>query len=296
LALLEQKRSRILEDINGSKQLSNILEMIADMVSLKLDCAPCWCELADGAKVGNCPPEPNSLRITKTNIAARSGPPLGALLAALAPETQATTRETEALGNGARLATLAIETRRLYSDLRRRSEFDLLTDIYNRFSLHKRLDVLIEEARQSGSIFGLIYIDLDKFKPINDTYGHRVGDLFLQEVARRMSCKLLGGDMMARLGGDEFAALVSLHNGRFDLDKIVARLEHCFADPFIVEEHVLEGSASIGVAVYPEDGTTKDNLLNAADAAMYAAKNLRKQFSAKREGNEEPAPADQRGA
>jgi len=273
LALLEQKRSRILEDINGSKQLSNILEMIADMVSLKLDCAPCWCELADGAKLGNCPPVLAGLRIVSVKIAARSGPPLGSLLAALAPEAQPTSRETEALGNGARLATLAIETRRLYSDLRRRSEFDLLTDIYNRFSLHKRLDVMIEEARQSGSIFGLIYIDLDKFKPINDTYGHHVGDLFLQEVAKRMSSQLLGGDMMARLGGDEFAALVSLHNGRFDLEKIVARLEHCFVDPFIIEEHVLMGSASIGVAVYPEDGTTKDNLLNAADAAMYAVKN-----------------------
>jgi diguanylate cyclase (GGDEF)-like protein len=273
LALLEQKRSRILEDINGSKQLSNILEMITEMVSLKMDCIPCWCELADGARLGNYPPESDDLRIVSVNIAARSGPPLGKILAAVAPETQPTTRETEALGNGARLATLAIETRRLYSDLRRRSEFDLLTDIYNRFSLHKRLDVMIEEARQTGSIFGLIYIDLDKFKPINDTYGHHVGDLFLQEVAKRMSSQLLGGDMMARLGGDEFAALVSLHNGRFDLDKIVARLEHCFADPFVVEEHVLMGSASIGVAVYPEDGTTKDSLLNAADAAMYAVKN-----------------------
>jgi diguanylate cyclase (GGDEF)-like protein len=275
LALLEQKRSRILEDINGSKQLSNILEMIADMVSLKLDYAPCWCELADGAKLGNCPPEMDGLRIVSVKIAARSGPPLGSLLAALAPDTQPSSRETEALGNGARLATLAIETRRLYSDLRRRSEFDLLTDIYNRFSLHKRLDVMIEDARQNSSIFGLIYIDLDRFKPINDTYGHHVGDLFLQEVAKRMSSQLLGGDMMARLGGDEFAALVSLHNGRFDLDRIVARLEHCFADPFVVEEHVLMGSASIGVAVYPEDGTTKDNLLNAADAAMYAVKNKR---------------------
>jgi diguanylate cyclase (GGDEF)-like protein len=272
-ALLEQKRSRILEDINGSKQLSNILEMIAEMISLRLDCIPCWCELADGAKLGNCPPEPDGMHIVSVNISARSGPPLGAIRAALAPGTQPTNNETEALGNGARLATLAIETRRLYSDLRRRSEFDLLTDIYNRFSLHKRLDVMIEEASQSGSIFGLIYIDLDKFKPINDTYGHHVGDLFLQEVAKRMSSQLLGGDMMARLGGDEFAALVSLRNGRFDLDRIVARVEHCFADPFIVEGHMLMGSASIGVAVYPEDGTTKDNLLNAADTAMYAVKN-----------------------
>ena len=217
-ALLEQKRSRILEDINGSQPLATILEKIAEMVSFSLDGAPCWCEVADGSMLGNCPPEPHDLRIVRVNIDSRSGPALGALFAALAPETPPAVRETEALSNGARLATLAIETRRLYSDLRRRSEFDLLTDIYNRFSLHKRLDVLIQEAGPSG-IFGLIYIDLDKFKPINDTFGHHVGDLYLQEVAARMNDQLLGGDMLARLGGDEFAALVSLQHGRSDLEQ-----------------------------------------------------------------------------
>ncbi len=213
----------------------------------------------------------------RANIDARSGSQLGALFAAIAPEIPPAAREIEALSNGARLATLAIETRRLYADLRRRSEFDLLTDIYNRFSLHKRLDIMIQEANQSSGIFGLIYIDLDKFKPINDTYGHHIGDLFLQEVAVRMNRQLLGGDMLARLGGDEFAALVSLQHGHFDLEKIVARLESCFDDPFVIDGHVLMGSASIGTAVYPEDGATKDSLLNAADAAMYAVKNGKRQ-------------------
>jgi diguanylate cyclase (GGDEF)-like protein len=277
-ALLEQKRSCVLEDINGSQTLANVLEKIAEMVSFRLDGAPCWCEVADGSMLGNCPPEPHGLRIVRVNIEARSGPALGALFAALAPQTPPAARETEALSNGARLATLAIETRRLYSDLRRRSEFDLLTDIYNRFSLHKRLDVLIQEAGQSGGIFGLIYIDLDKFKPVNDTFGHHVGDLYLQQVAGRMNDQLLGGDMMARLGGDEFAALVALQRGRSDLDKIVARLASCFDAPFVIEGHVIKGSASIGTAIFPEDSTTKDALLNAADAAMYAVKNGKRQI------------------
>jgi diguanylate cyclase (GGDEF)-like protein len=129
----------------------------------------------------------------------------------------------------------------------------------------------------------LIYIDLDKFKPINDTYGHHVGDLFLQAVAARMSRQLLGGDMLARLGGDEFAALVSLRHGRADLDKIVARLEHCFDDPFVVGGYLLNGEASIGFALYPEDGVTKDSLLSAADAAMYETKH------SKRQAEENPA-------
>ena len=86
---------------------------------------------------------------------------------------------------GAGLAMLAIETRRLHSDLLHRSEFDLLTDIHNRFSLEKHLEELMEERAEAG-IFGLIYIDLDEFKPVNDRCGHHVGDMYLQEAASRM--------------------------------------------------------------------------------------------------------------
>jgi len=275
-ALLEQKRSRILEDINGSQPLAGILEKIVELTSFNLNGAPCWCEVADGSIVGKCPPEPHVLRIVRADVDSRSGPALGALFTALPPNTPPEARENTALSNGARLATLAIETRRLYSDLRRRSEFDMLTDIYNRFSLHKRIDVLIQEAGQSG-IFGLIYLDLDKFKAINDNFGHHVGDIYLQDVAVRMSDQLLGGDMLARLGGDEFAALVSLQRGRSDLNKIVARLQGCFDDPFVIEGHVINGSVSIGTAVYPEDGMTKQALLNAADSHMYTVKNRKRQ-------------------
>jgi diguanylate cyclase (GGDEF)-like protein len=276
-AVLERQRSHILEDINGSRPLPNILEKIVELASFSLDGAPCWCEVADGSIVGDRPPEPHDLRIVRVNVESRSGPALGVLFAARGPENPPSTRETASLSIGARLATLAIETRRLYSDLRRRSEFDQLTNIYNRFSLHKRLDVLIQEAGPSG-IFGMVFVDLDKFKPINDTFGHHVGDIYLQEVASRMNDQLLGGDMLARLGGDEFAALVSLQHGRFDLNKIVTRLESCFDAPFIIEGHVIKGSASIGVALYPEDGATRDALLTAADATMYEVKNRKRQM------------------
>jgi diguanylate cyclase (GGDEF)-like protein len=103
-----------------------------------------------------------------------------------------------------------------------------------------------------------------------------------------MSRQLLGRDMLARLGGDEFAALVSLHHGLADLSKIVARLEHCFDLPFDVGGYLLNGAASIGVALYPEEGTTKDSLLSAADAAMYAVKN--KKHKSDRSPAEKPHP------
>ena len=273
LAALERQRSRILVDINGSRPLADILEKIVGMVSAILDGATCWCELADGTTVGNCPREPHSLEIVRVKIDARSGPSLGALLATFRPESPLDAHRTEALADGVRLATLAIETRRLYSDLRHRSEFDLLTEIPNRFAMEKRMDILIEEARENSGIFGLIYIDLDEFKQINDRYGHHIGDLYLQEVAVRMTRQLRGGDMLARLGGDEFAALVSVVHSRADVEEAVHRLLRCFDTPFAVAEHSLWGEASSGIAVYPEDGLTKDSLLNVADAAMYAVKN-----------------------
>jgi diguanylate cyclase (GGDEF)-like protein len=276
MAEIERQRSRILEDINGARLLTEVLEAITAMVSATLDGAPCWCVDGDGEILGTYPPEPHALRIVQAEIPSRSGPPLGTIYAAFHPQAPPAAREAETLLNGARLATLAIETRRLYSDLRRRSEFDLLTDIPNRFAMEKFMELQIEEARYCGRILGLIYIDLDKFKPINDTYGHHVGDLYLQAVALRMSRQLLGGDMLARLGGDEFAAMVLLHHGRSDLEKIVARLQSCFDEPFSVEGILLHGEASIGFAFFPEDGATKDNLLSAADAAMYIVKNSKR--------------------
>jgi diguanylate cyclase (GGDEF)-like protein len=277
MAQLEQRRSRILEDINGSRPLAEILEEITEMVSFRLDGTRCWCDVTDGARLGNYPQAPETLRVVSEQIPARAGSPLGVLSAGFQPGTSPAAAEAEALSAGARLATLAIETRRLYSDLMRRSEFDLLTDAHNRFSLDKQLDALIEEARLQAGIFGLIYVDLDEFKQVNDLYGHRVGDLYLQEVALRMKRQLRSVDTLARLGGDEFAALVAVARNRARVEEIAHRLEHSFDDPFTVEGLILHGSASVGIALYPEDAVTKDGLLIFADAAMYQAKNAKKQ-------------------
>jgi diguanylate cyclase (GGDEF)-like protein len=275
MAQLEQRRSRILEDINGSRPLAEILEEITEMVSFRLDGAPCWCQVADGARLGHHPADPQTLRLVNVEIAGRTGVSLGAFFAGFHPGTKPEPAEIEALTVGSRLASLAIETRRVFNDLLHRSEFDLLTDIHNRFSLEKHLDKLIENARNNAGIFGLIYIDLDEFKQVNDVYGHRVGDLYLQEVAMRMKRQLRGHDMLARLGGDEFAVLFSMVPNRGVAEEIAHRLEHCFDQPFAVEGYTLRGSASVGLAIYPEDGATRDSLLSASDAAMYVSKHTK---------------------
>jgi diguanylate cyclase (GGDEF)-like protein len=278
LAHIEQRRGQVLEDINGSRPLAEILEQITELVSFQLKGAPCWCDVTDGARLGKCPPQLATLRIVHEKIPARSGPPLGVISAAFDPLAKSSAQETEALSRAAGLATLAIETRRLYSDLLHRSEFDQLTDIHNRFSLEKLLDAQIDKARLEATVFGIIYIDLDEFKQINDLYSHHIGDLYLQEVALRMKRQLRPHDKLARLGGDEFTALVPLVRSRTEVEEIAQRLERSFDEPFVVESLTLTGSASVGIALYPEDGVTRDDLLNAADAAMYAAKNAKRKI------------------
>jgi diguanylate cyclase (GGDEF)-like protein len=275
LAYIERRRSSILEDINGARDLTEIIEEITELVSFRLHGAPCWCQLTDGAQLGNCPPKLSALRIVEEDMTARTGLPVGTILAAFDALTKPNAGESEALSAAAALAALAIETRRLYSDLRRRSEFDQLTDIHNRFALDRYLDELIDDACQTAGIFGLIYIDLDEFKQVNDRYGHRVGDIYLQQVVTRMKRQLRGCDMLGRLGGDEFAILLSSVPNRSVAEDIVHRLKRCFDEPFMIDGRILHGSASVGLALYPEDGTTRDSLLSASDAAMYVAKKSR---------------------
>lgn len=277
LAYVEQRRARILEDINHSKPLAEILERITELVSVRLNGAACWCQVADGAMLGNRPPHLSSpsLRTVERQVEARSGPPLGVLYAAFDARTQPTTGENEALAMAAELSTLAIETSRLYSDLVHRSEFDLLTDVQNRFAMEKSLRAHILAARQSAGIFGLIYIDLNEFKQVNDVFGHQAGDMYLRELTQRVKRQLRPGDSLARLGGDEFAVLVSEVHCRADVEEIAGRLERCFDEPFTGENFALHGSASLGIALYPDDASSADSLLRAADAAMYVAKYTR---------------------
>jgi diguanylate cyclase (GGDEF)-like protein len=291
---IERRRSHILEDINSSRPLAEIIEQITELASFRLRGAPCWCQIVDGAQLGNCPASLNSLRVVHEQIPARSGPPLGVIHAAFDPLSKPRASEPNTLSMAAALAALAIETRRLYSDLVHRSEFDLLTDIHNRFSLEKYLDQQIDEARQNACILGLIYIDLNEFKQVNDVYGHQVGDLYLQEVAIRMKHQLRAVDMLARLGGDEFAVLLTQVRNRAEVEEIALRLERCLDKPFAAVGAVVHGSASVGISLYPEDGTTKDVLLTAADAAMYVNKHIRRESSGGPAGQRRPgiAPED----
>ena len=112
---------------------------------------------------------------------------------------------------------------------------------------------------------------------MNDLYGHHVGDLYLQEVTLRMKQQLRSARPAGAAGRRRVCRRwLPVARSRADVEEIAQRLERCFDEPFAIEGYLLHGSASVGVAVYPEDGTTKDSLLSAADAAMYAAKHTNK--------------------
>jgi len=285
LARQEQQRSHILELISSSRPLPEVLDEIRSMVSSRLLGAECWFKLNTNAGGAEEPEDvskrPANPAVLTQEMFSPEGTSFGFLCAI--PKFKASAKSeisaaiSAALVTGARLAELAIDTRRLYSDLRHRSEHDLLTEIPNRFSMEKQFDRLMAEADRIGTRFGLIYVDLDRFKQINDRYGHRIGDMYLQEVTRRMKLQLRSQDVLARIGGDEFIALVPILRSRSDAEEIVLRLDRCFDEPFDLEGHRLRGSASVGLAVYPEDGDSKESLQRSADAAMYANKETKRE-------------------
>jgi len=271
---IDRWRTRVIDGINNAIPLRETLSQITELLALQLQAEYCWAEIELEGTFGNCPAasEKSNLEVIEHAIPARSGTVLGRICAGFRAHTAKRLAAPEAIENALRLAALAIETGGKYSDLVRRSEVDPLTNAANRFAFDRALDLAIEREKESGARFGLIYIDLDEFKQVNDQFGHHVGDCYLQETVSRLRNQCRSNDILARIGGDEFAVLVTSLNSAQELQDIALRLQNCFDEPFCVDLAVISASASIGCAVYPENATTRAGLLEYADARMYQAK------------------------
>ena len=152
------------------------------------------------------------------------------------------------------------------------AHYDVLTGLPNRTLLSDRLQQAIVATKREKSHMALMFIDLDKFKPVNDTLGHDIGDLVLKEVAKRMLECLRESDSAARIGGDEFIVLLPLVEAKSDALAVAEKIRLALSLPFELAGQSLHISASIGVAVYPEHGGDEKSLLKNADTAMYYAK------------------------
>jgi diguanylate cyclase (GGDEF)-like protein/PAS domain S-box-containing protein len=152
------------------------------------------------------------------------------------------------------------------------AHYDALTQLPNRVLLADRLHIALAQSRRTNTLMAVCYLDLDEFKPVNDTYGHEAGDKLLVEVASRLTLGLRAGDTVARLGGDEFVLLLSGLKDVNECRHTLERLLRAVANPYRVQGEQVELSASIGVALYPLDDTDPDTLIRHADQSMYAAK------------------------
>jgi diguanylate cyclase (GGDEF)-like protein/PAS domain S-box-containing protein len=168
------------------------------------------------------------------------------------------------------------ERRTILEQLRHQAHHDQLTDLANRRLFHKELDRAIARAQRHGCAVALVYMDLNGFKQINDTLGHRAGDEVLRTLAVRLSGAVREEELISRYGGDEFVALLSmLRHPSGEVEAFMERMRLTLAEPIRVEAGAVRVGASLGASVYPHDGSSAEQLLHHADAAMLSMKGTR---------------------
>jgi diguanylate cyclase (GGDEF)-like protein/PAS domain S-box-containing protein len=164
------------------------------------------------------------------------------------------------------------EMRQTEAALQHLATHDSLTNLPNRFLLVDRLGQLLARARRSGTDFAVLFMDIDRFKEVNDAHGHEFGDLLLRAVANRLTKSVRQVDTVARIGGDEFVIILETVHQVEEADAIALKVLHALSRPFALQTHRVNAAVSIGISFYPQNGGDADTLLRAADYAMYLAK------------------------
>ncbi|MGI9528573.1 MAG: putative bifunctional diguanylate cyclase/phosphodiesterase [Acidimicrobiia bacterium] len=170
------------------------------------------------------------------------------------------------------LAVVVVRRKRQDKRLGYLAQYDQLTGLINRTLFHDRLANALVRARRDGGLVTVMFLDIDGFKGINDTFGHDVGDELLRQIAARLVECLRESDSVARLGGDEFTVILEGGKRVEDAGQVASKILRSIATPFVVADRELSVTTSIGIAVYPVDGDTSEDLVKGADTAMYQAK------------------------
>jgi len=187
---------------------------------------------------------------------------------------EATEADHQLLESVCRLAAVAIDHRELTDKLSHQAQHDALTDLPNRLLFQDRLGQAMAQAQRNGQQVAVIYMDLDRFKHINDTLGHSAGDTLLRQVAARLDGCVRRSDTLARLGGDEFTIVLTELDDPRDVMRAARNIVEAMRLPFNVEGRELFITVSLGISLFPEDGATAESLMVNADVAMYRAKEL----------------------
>ncbi|HBT31709.1 MAG TPA: diguanylate cyclase [Pusillimonas sp.] len=182
---------------------------------------------------------------------------------------------------GGQVAT-AIERQRMHAELLRMAQYDDLTGLLNRRTLHAHLRATLARYERRQASFALLFVDLDDFKSVNDSYGHLVGDQLLMQIAIRLKRSVRQGDTVFRLGGDEFLVLLEDIHTKEDARQVAAKLKANVSEPVVIEGSSLNAYASVGLACYPDDARQIDALLSHADQEMYVMKRRRQGALARR--------------
>lgn len=201
------------------------------------------------------------------------GPRRFAIVAASDEARAFSEADSDFLRSLAHVLTAAVERHQAREHLTYLAQFDSLTGLPNRSLLIERLDHALAAARTQGTRVALMYLDLDRFKLVNDTLGHEAGDLLLVQAASRMVGCLRASDTVARLSGDEFAVLLTGLHDVSDAERVGRKLLEQLCKPFVLLGREASISASVGAAIYPDDGLESGELVRRADRAMYSSKN-----------------------
>lgn len=189
---------------------------------------------------------------------------------------ESTAIEREFLNAASKSIAGIIERKRLEEKLMKHSYEDELTGLPNRRHFFENLDHSIARVKRSNLPLAVFFIDMDGFKPVNDIFGHDIGDLLLQESATRMNSCLRSSDTLARIGGDEFAVLIEPTEIVNDVDGAASRLTSEMSKPFLIRGNQIQIGISIGISMFPNDGDNAEALLKYADERMYSNKNDKK--------------------
>ncbi|MGC4076366.1 MAG: diguanylate cyclase [Rubrivivax sp.] len=194
------------------------------------------------------------------------------LLKSPSPEVRYGPADVELLKFVSAQVAAAIDRKQGQLRLQHMAQHDALTDLPNRSLVRDRVAMALARARRDHTDLALLYLDLDDFKPVNDCFGHAVGDGLLQQVAQRLKHCVRASDTVGRMAGDEFVVLLAQLHAPGDAAAVAEKIRAALCEPFDVAGHVVTVSPSIGLAVYPDDGEQLDTLIDGADEAMYLAK------------------------